>query len=293
MVSTVFVRRVSVITAIASLSVPTPLLAQDSGPPDGGPGQEPPASSPPGAAAPEMDTGSIEPEARPPASAPPAASPPCEQAPSPKPRNDQSMGFISKFLDEYTTEYAYVPTTPPPPGRGLSAALDAPPFPAAHWSLNGTPDIGVPDSSIYPLMGALYASGAKALEDSRIKLYGWVDSTLNVGTSTAYRGNYPIGYQLNPNTFSLQQAFARLERLPDTTQASHVDWGFRVDALYGIDYRFTTMNGIFSNQLRNNDLYGYDLNEFYVDLYIPGVGDGLDIRVGRFISIPDIEANLT
>jgi hypothetical protein len=204
------------------------------------------------------------------------------------------MGFLSRFLDEYTSEYHYVPSNPAPPRRGLPDALDAPPFPAAHWSLNGTPDIGVPDTSIYPLMGAIYASNpGSALEKSRIKVYGWVDTTVNVSTSSSYRGNYPVGYQLNPDTITLQQALIRAERLPDTVQTDHLDWGFRVDALYGVDYRFTEMNGIFSNQLRNNNLYGYDLNEFYVDLYVPKVGAGLDIRVGRYISIPDIEANLT
>jgi hypothetical protein len=30
-------------------------------------------------------------------------------------------------------------------------------------------------------------------------------------------------------------------RLPDTYQTDHIDWGFRVDALYGMDYRFPTM----------------------------------------------------
>ena len=152
----------------------------------------------------------------------------------------------------------------------------------------------MPDTVHLPLTwGRSTRGGAKAIEESRIKVYGWVDSTLNASTSNGYRGNYPIGYQLNPNTFTLQQAFARIERLPDTVQTRHIDWGFRVDALYGVDYRFTTMNGIFSNQLRNNNLYGYDLNEFYFDVYIPRIGDGLDIRIGRYISIPDIEANLT
>ena len=209
--------------------------------------------------------------------------------------NHRAMGFLSRFLDGYTTEYAYVSTLSVPARRSMPDALDSPPFPAAHWSLNGTIDIGIPDTTIYPLMGAIYGSGSvgKAIEKSHIKLYGWSDETLNVSTSTSFRGNYPAAYQLNPNTITLQQAFARLERIPDTVQTDHLDWGFRVDALYGVDYRYTEMNGIFGNQLRNNNLYGFDINEFYLDLYVPWVLDGLDIRVGRYISIPDIEANLT
>lgn len=30
-----------------------------------------------------------------------------------------------------------------------------------------------------------------------------------------------------------------IERQPDTVEADHFDWGFRVANLYGIDYRFT------------------------------------------------------
>lgn len=130
--------------------------------------------------------------------APPTASPPSAARapapapdPTPAPVNNQSMGFLSRFLDGYTTQHAYVSTLPVPPRRSMPDALDAPPFPASHWSLNGTPDIGIPDTTVYPLMGAVYGSGAvgKAIEESRIKLYGWADTTLNASTSTSYRGN--------------------------------------------------------------------------------------------------------
>jgi Putative beta-barrel porin-2, OmpL-like. bbp2 len=38
--------------------------------------------------------------------------------------------------------------------------------------------------------------------------------------------------------------------------------------------------------------YGYDPVMFYGDFYFPHVGQGMDRRVGRYISIPDIEAQL-
>lgn len=62
--------------------------------------------------------------------------------------------------------------------------------------------------------------------------------------------------------------------------------------MYGVDYRYTTAYGLFSGQLLNkNSVYGIDFPMAYVDLYFP-VMLGLDIRIGRFISIPDIEAQL-
>src|SRR6202167_2197450 len=60
-----------------------------------------------------------------------------------------------------------------------------------------------------------------------------------------------------------------------------------------MDYRFTTSKGIFSNQLiGENNKYGYDPVMAYIDLYFPHVADGLNIRIGRYISLPDIEAQL-
>jgi hypothetical protein len=60
--------------------------------------------------------------------------------------------------------------------------------------------------------------------------------------------------------------------------------------LYGIDYRFMTAGGWFSDQLlKHNQLYGYDPTEQYIDVYIPWVFQGMEVRVGRWIACPDIE----
>src|SRR5579884_2270174 len=43
---------------------------------------------------------------------------------------------------------------------------------------------------------------------------------------------------------------------------------------------------------RKNRENGFDLPMAYFDLYIPQVAEGMNIRVGRYISLPDIEAQL-
>jgi hypothetical protein len=84
-----------------------------------------------------------------------------------------------------------------------------------------------------------------------------------------------------------------VERTPDTVQKDHVDWGFRVSAIYGENYRYTTSYGLASYQLlKYNDQNGYDLPMLYGELFIPQVAEGLMLRVGRYISLPDIEAQL-
>ena len=42
----------------------------------------------------------------------------------------------------------------------------------------------------------------------------------------------------------------------------------------------------------NNQINGYDFPMVYGELYIPQVAEGLMFRVGRYISVPDIEAQL-
>ena len=92
----------------------------------------------------------------------------------------------------------------------------------------------------------------------------------------------------------LNQVVLYLERLPDENQTDHIDWGFRISVLYGLDYRFTTISrGLFSDQLlKHNSYYGFDMPMVYLDLYIPYVFQGMNIRIGRIISEPDIEAQL-
>jgi len=69
--------------------------------------------------------------------------------------------------------------------------------------------------------------------------------------------------------------------------------GFRFSPLFGETYRYTTASGIFSDQLQKwNKFAGYDAPMIYGELYVPGVFEGLLIRLGRYISVPDTEAQL-
>ena len=139
-----------------------------------------------------------------------------------------------------------------PKRRALPAPLD-PLFPGSEY-LGPTPLIGVPDADPeYPLEKALWSS-FPALKANRIKVYGWVNAGFDFSTSN--KSNIPESYAIVPNKLELDQAVVRFERLPDTVQRDHVDWGFRLTPMYGIDYRWTTAQGWFSGQLLNhNRLY--------------------------------------
>jgi hypothetical protein len=73
-----------------------------------------------------------------------------------------------------------------------------------------------------------------------------------------------------------------------------MDWGFRVANFFGIDYHFTTAKGWLSQQLvEQHRLYGDDPVNLYGDIYFPKLAQGLNVRFGRYISLPDIEAQLS
>ena len=201
-------------------------------------------------------------------------------------------GFFTRlghaYLDDWTVDSNGAPAAPEPARRGTPRPLNSPPFPSADWPIGGTVVIGAPDYNTYILMQAINEN------KSRIKIYGWIDIGGNASTSNKGRyANNETAYDVIPNSIQLNQAALYFERLPNTVQTDHFDWGFRFTSLYGLDYRYTTAKGIFSQQLLlNNDQYGYDPVMYYLDFYVPHVAEGMDIRVGRYISLPDIEAQL-
>ena len=130
------------------------------------------------------------------------------------------------------------------------------------------------------------------LKDNKIMIYGWLD--IGGTLSTSKHSMAPNSYAEVPNAVQLDQFVVRVERQVDTSQTNHADWGFRISALYGEDYRFTTAQGFFSGQLlQHNSLYGFDIPELYAEFYLPYVAEGMDIQIGRSISPPDIEAQLS
>ena len=210
--------------------------------------------------------------------------------------------FMSRLFEYYRLEWGHdaAPADPKaPPSRRAdwpATPQSIPPYPFTEWPYGGSTSLGVtrPSSVDSPLMAALGNTAfGQALNDNHIQIYGWINGGGNLSTNTVRGGNAPAAYDYNPNTVQLDQAVIYFERLPDTVQTDHWDWGFRIAPIYGENYRYTTAYGLFSNQfLKNNQNYGFDIPMAYVELFIPQVMDGLMLRLGRYISIPDIEAQL-
>ena len=218
---------------------------------------------------------------------------------------DQYLGkdVLSRLFNAYKLEMKHSgpPSDPHAPSshrEGWPRTPETtPPMPFTEWPYGATTPLGVsrPNSVDSPLMTSIsHTSPGLWLEKNHIQIYGWVNGGGNISSNNVKPGgNAPMAYMYTPNRVQLDQAVLYMERVPDTVQTEHFDWGFRLSGLYGETYRATTTYGIASYQLlEQNSFYGYDFPMVYGELYFPHVAEGLMFRVGRYISIPDIEAQL-
>jgi len=230
-------------------------------------------------------------------------------------KGSESESFWKRLSESYKqhlfSSEAAAPTTDPSEpfdeeanGRRQDLApppVTNPPWPYSVYNEGGTAIVGYENMYYNALMDAIYCGSAgRAWKDSRMTIYGWIEPGGNVSTSnlgfnklTGTGGNYPAAYSYAPDTIQLDQAALYFERTPDEIQREHTDWGFRVALLYGTDYKYTFSNGILSYQYTEQErLYGFDPVMYYLDFYFPKFFAGENLRIGRYISIPDIEAQL-
>jgi hypothetical protein len=166
-----------------------------------------------------------------------------------------------------------------PPVRAPSVTIEVPPAPP--------PSAPALTSDRWALMRALQGTwyGA-ALDDNRLSVSGW--SSMTFTGSTDRSSNLPLAFNYLANRFALQQNWVRVERAVDPS-AAEPTWGFRSDTILpGIDYRFTLARGLLDKQLTADNgspnRYGIDPVQFYGEVYLPQIGRGLDVKVGRFFA---------
>jgi hypothetical protein len=123
------------------------------------------------------------------------------------------------------------------------------------------------------------------LDGSRVQVLGWTDSAFTA--SSDHADQLPMGFNYRANEFHVQQHWLRIDRPVDQTTRTPT-FGFRLDTLVGIDYRFTIARGLFDSQLTDNQgepaTYGVDPVQFYAEAYLPGVARGTDVKLGRFFA---------
>ena len=220
-------------------------------------------------------------------------------------KGSEDRSFFRRIEDSYQSHLAWNGGPADAPATlvvgGAEVPESSPPWPYATWNVGGTPAIGTENMYYSALMDALYCGAdGQELKDSRFTVYGWLEPGANLSTShsrfnyrTGAGGNAPAAYDFQPNTGQLDQLTLYLERTPDEIQRDHFDWGGRLTLLYGTDYKYTLSDGVFTNQYTDSSRqYGFDVPMYYLDFWIPQIGMGTNLRIGRYVSIPDIEAQL-
>jgi hypothetical protein len=136
----------------------------------------------------------------------------------------------------------------------------------------------------YFIMNVLNGTSfGQRLEERGITISGWTAMSYT-GSQNVRTTNSPVTWNDRANRFLLQQSWLRIEKGIDT-EAETATFGYRADILFGTDYRFTLPRGLFNDQLKNSrgqqNLYGVDPIQFYVNAYLPNVGNGVEVRAGR------------
>jgi hypothetical protein len=127
---------------------------------------------------------------------------------------------------------------------------------------------------------------ALGMEESKIKVYGWLQNSYTYNANGRSNG-YNFG--VNPNNLANQwmgnQYYLIFEK--PLEQGDKVNFGFRVDNLFGNDWQFNHMHGMNDHAAKLNHFNGYDPAQFYGEIHIPPVlsKGGTDVKGGRFYTI--------
>jgi len=127
-----------------------------------------------------------------------------------------------------------------------------------------------------------------ATPEPRFKVYGWVEAGATFNPDAPEdRQNFGRLFDDRSNELLLNQAVITLERTLPSGLTS-VDWGFKIQGMFGSDARFTHGLDLFDNTM--NELFQADLVEAYLTLHLPVFSTGgVDLKLGKFATLEGAE----
>ena len=131
---------------------------------------------------------------------------------------------------------------------------------------------------------------ALGLQDSPVKIYGWIENSFT-GNANGRPAN-GLNFGVNPNNKADQwmgnQYYLVVEN--PIEQSDSVNFGFRVDSMFGNDWQFNYMQGLFNRAFPPGQFSGYDLSQLYGEAHLPVLTPwGLDVKGGLWYTLAGYE----
>jgi hypothetical protein len=155
----------------------------------------------------------------------------------------------------------------------------------------------IPEFGIEDVAGAAESPDTRGLlmrafdvpESSPWKIRGWIQNSFTYNANG--RGN-GLNFGVNPNFKADQwmgnQYYIITER--PLRQDDTVNFGFRMDNMFGNDWQFTFTQGLFNRAFPNGWFAGYDMPQLYGEMHLPILTPGgLDVKGGRWYTITGFE----
>ncbi len=125
--------------------------------------------------------------------------------------------------------------------------------------------------------------------DSPVRVYGWIQNSYT-GNANGYGNGFNFG--VNPNFKANQwmgnQYYLVIEN--PLEQNDSVNFGFRIDNMFGNDWQFNYMHGLFNGAFPPGQFAGYDLSQLYGEVHLPILTPGgLDIKGGLWYTLAGYE----
>ena len=134
-------------------------------------------------------------------------------------------------------------------------------------------------------------------KQAAVRFYGWIQQGFTANFDNPRdRVNFGVDFNWRSNDYRLNQAYFVVENTLEHETAFNV--GYRVDFVAGHDAPFLAANGLFSSftgfdpssgfgvdgpaSFRNVNRIGMDLPQFYIEVHIPSLLSGVDLRAGKF-----------
>jgi hypothetical protein len=115
--------------------------------------------------------------------------------------------------------------------------------------------------------------------DAPVKVYGWIQNSYTYNADGRGNGNYNFG--VNPNFLADRwmgnQYYLVIENPLEMND--RINFGFRVDNLFGNDWQFNHMRGLNEHSFRLNHFLGYDPAQIYAEVHLPFLTKGgIDVK---------------